>query len=155
MDNPHKDLRRARACAQSIIPTSTGAARAVGKVLPHLNGKLNGMALRVPTPNVSIVDLVVNVRSNVTAEQVNQALKEAAENELKGILQYTEEPLVSIDFVGNEHSSIIDALSTMVMEDKQVKVLAWYDNEWGYSCRVVDLTKYVGERLAVEAVSGV
>lgn len=155
LDNPHKDLRRARACAQSIIPTSTGAARAVGKVLPHLNGKLNGMALRVPTPNVSIVDLVVNVRSNVTAEQVNQALKEAAENELKGILQYTEEPLVSIDFVGNEHSSIIDALSTMVMEDKQVKVLAWYDNEWGYSCRVVDLTKYVGERLAVEAVSGV
>src|SRR5690606_18841633 len=115
LDNPHKDLRRARACAQSIIPTSTGAARAVGKVLPHLNGKLNGMALRVPTPNVSIVDLVVNVRSNVTAEQVNQALKEAAENELKGILQYTEEPLVSIDFVGNEHSSIIDALSTMVM----------------------------------------
>lgn len=155
LDNPHKDLRRARACAQSIIPTSTGAAKAVGKVLPHLNGKLNGMALRVPTPNVSIVDLVVNVRSNVTVEQVNQALKEAAENELKGILQYTEEPLVSIDFVGNEHSSIIDALSTMVMEDKQVKVLAWYDNEWGYSCRVVDLTKYVGERLAVEAVSGV
>lgn len=144
LDNPHKDLRRARACAQSIIPTSTGAAKAVSKVLPHLDGKLNGLALRVPTPNVSVVDLVVDVEKSVTVEAVNKALKEAAEGDLKGILQYTEEPLVSIDFVGNANSSIVDGLSTMVMGDKQVKVLAWYDNEWGYSCRVVDLVKYIG-----------
>jgi glyceraldehyde 3-phosphate dehydrogenase len=147
LDNPHKDLRRARACGQSIIPTSTGAARALSKVLPQLTGKLNGLALRVPTPNVSIVDLVVDVREPITKELVNERLKKASENGLSGILQYTEEPLVSVDFTGNPHSSIIDGLSTMVMGEHQLKVLAWYDNEWGYSCRVVDLVKFVGERL--------
>ncbi len=145
LDNPHKDLRRARACAQSIIPTSTGAARAVGKVLPELNGRLNGFALRVPTPNVSVVDLVVNVSKSVTAEEVNRVLKEAAEGAMKGYIEYTEEPLVSSDFNGNDNSSIVDGLSTLVMGDKQVKVLAWYDNEWGYSCRVVDLVRHVSE----------
>lgn len=147
LDNPHKDLRRARACGQSIIPTSTGAARALSKVLPQLTGKLNGLALRVPTPNVSIVDLVVDVREPITKDLVNERLKKASENSLSGILQYTEEPLVSVDFTGNSHSSIIDGLSTMVMGEHQLKVLAWYDNEWGYSCRVVDLVKFVGERL--------
>lgn len=147
LDNPHKDLRRARACAQSIIPTSTGAARALSKVLPQLTGKLNGLALRVPTPNVSIVDLVVDVRDSITKDIVNDRLKKASENSLSGIMQYTEEPLVSSDFTGNSHSSIIDGLTTMVMGEHQLKVLAWYDNEWGYSCRVVDLVKFVGERL--------
>lgn len=147
LDNPHKDLRRARACAQSIIPTSTGAARALSKVLPQLTGKLNGLALRVPTPNVSIVDLVVDVRDSITKDTVNDKLKKASENSLSGIMQYTEEPLVSSDFTGNSHSSIIDGLTTMVMGEHQLKVLAWYDNEWGYSCRVVDLVKFVGERL--------
>lgn len=147
LDNPHKDLRRARACGQSIIPTSTGAARALSKVLPQLTGKLNGLALRVPTPNVSIVDLVVDVRESITKEMVNERLKKASENGLSGILQYTVEPLVSSDFTGNSHSSIIDGLSTMVMGEHQLKVLAWYDNEWGYSCRVVDLVKFVGQRL--------
>lgn len=147
LDNPHKDLRRARACAQSIIPTSTGAARALSKVLPQLTGKLNGLALRVPTPNVSIVDLVVDVRDSITKDIVNDKLKKASENSLSGIMQYTEEPLVSSDFTGNSHSSIIDGLTTMVMGEHQLKVLAWYDNEWGYSCRVVDLVKFVGERL--------
>lgn len=147
LDNPHKDLRRARACAQSIIPTSTGAARALSKVLPQLTGKLNGIALRVPTPNVSIVDLVVDVRDSITKDIVNDRLKKASENSLSGIMQYTEEPLVSSDFTGNSHSSIIDGLTTMVMGEHQLKVLAWYDNEWGYSCRVVDLVKFVGERL--------
>lgn len=150
IDNPHKDLRRARACAQSIIPTSTGAAKAIAKVLPNLKGKLNGMALRVPTPNVSLVDLVVNVNKDVTVEEVNNVLKEAANGELKGILGYTDEPLVSIDFNGNENSSIVDGLSTMVMGTRQVKVLAWYDNEWGYSCRVVDLVKLVAEKIENE-----
>lgn len=150
LDNPHKDLRRARACTQSIIPTRTGAAKALGCVLPELRGKINGLALRVPTPNVSVVDLVAELEVKVTAEEVNQALKEAAETEMKGILQYCETPLVSADFNGNEHSAIIDALSTMVMGENQVKVLAWYDNEWGYSCRVVDLVKVVGRRLALE-----
>lgn len=145
LDNPHKDLRRARACAQSIIPTKTGAAKALGLVLPELKGKLNGFALRVPTPNVSVVDLVVDLKQEVTAEQVNQAFKEAAENEMKGYLQYCELPLVSTDFVGNPYSSIVDALSTMVVGERQVKVLAWYDNEWGYSARVVDLVKLVGQ----------
>jgi glyceraldehyde 3-phosphate dehydrogenase len=145
LDNPHKDLRRARACAQSIIPTKTGAAKAIGIVIPELQGKLNGFALRVPTPNVSVVDLVVDLQQDVTAEEVNQALKDAADNELKGYLQYTELPLVSADFVGNPYSSIVDGLSTMVVGKKQVKVLAWYDNEWGYSCRVVDLVKLVGK----------
>lgn len=147
IDNPHKDLRRARACGMSIIPTSTGAAKALSKVLPQLEGKMNGMALRVPTPNVSLVDLVVDVKTPVTVEAVNEALKAAAEGEMKGILGYTEEPLVSIDFTGNENSSIIDGLSTMVMGDRKVKVLAWYDNEWGYSCRVVDLAAYIGTKM--------
>lgn len=144
LDNPHKDLRRARACGQSIIPTKTGAAKALGLVIPELQGKLNGFALRVPTPNVSIVDLVVDLQVDVTKDQVNNALKQAAEGSMKGILAYTELPLVSSDFIGNENSSIVDGLSTMVMGSRQVKVLAWYDNEWGYSCRVVDLVKLVG-----------
>lgn len=143
LDNPHKDLRRARACGQAIIPTSTGAARAVGLVLPQLQGKLNGFSLRVPTPNVSVVDLVVNVKKDVTVEDVNRVLREASEGSMTGILGYTDEPLVSADFNGNENSSIVDGLSTMVMGTRQVKVLAWYDNEWGYSCRVLDLAKHV------------
>ncbi|WLV23763.1 glyceraldehyde-3-phosphate dehydrogenase [Aciduricibacillus chroicocephali] len=147
LDNPHKDLRRARGCTQSIIPTSTGAAKALGLVLPHLNGKLHGLALRVPTPDVSLVDLVVDVEENVTAEQVNEAFKKVAESELKGIVRYTEEPLVSIDFTTTTHSAIVDGLSTIVMEDNKVKVLAWYDNEWGYSARVVDLAKHVAKQL--------
>jgi len=150
LDNPHKDLRRARACAQSIIPTKTGAAKALGLVIPELQGRLNGFALRVPTPNVSVVDLVADLKTKVTADEVNAVLKAASETTLKGILAYSEEPLVSSDFNGNDHSSIIDALSTMVIGDKQVKVLAWYDNEWGYSCRVVDLIEYVGERILAE-----
>ncbi len=151
IDNPHKDLRRARACGQSIIPTTTGAAKALSKVLPQLKGKMNGMALRVPTPNVSLVDLVVDVKRDVTMEEVNEKLQAAAKNELYGILDYTEEPLVSTDFNGNENSSIIDGLSTMVMNDRQVKVLAWYDNEWGYSCRVVNLVQLVAHHLRQES----
>lgn len=151
IDNPHKDLRRARACGQSIIPTSTGAAKAISKVLPHLTGKLNGMALRVPTPNVSLVDLVVDLRTDVTEEMVNAALKSASEGSLRGVLGYSEQPLVSVDYNGNENSSIIDGLSTMVIENKKVKVLAWYDNEWGYSCRVVDLAALVAAGLTKKA----
>ncbi|BCJ86175.1 ArsJ-associated glyceraldehyde-3-phosphate dehydrogenase [Effusibacillus dendaii] len=147
LDNPHKDLRRARACATSIIPTSTGAAKAVALVLPELKGKLNGLSLRVPTPNVSVTDLVATLKKDVTAEEVNDALKKAAQGSLKGILEYTEEPLVSIDFVGHPASSIVDGLSTMVVADRTVKVLAWYDNEWGYSCRVVDLARLVASKL--------
>lgn len=147
LDNPHKDLRRARASAQSIVPTSTGAAKALGLVLPHLNGKLHGMALRVPTPNVSLVDLVVDVEMDVTAEAVNAAFKAAAEGDLKGIVEYSDEPLVSIDYTTSEASAIIDGLSTIVLDDRKVKVLAWYDNEWGYSKRVIDLVKYVANSL--------
>lgn len=147
IDNPHKDLRRARACAQSIIPTTTGAAKALALVLPHLKGKLHGMALRVPTPNVSLVDLVVDLKKDVTVEEVNAAFMSAASNGLNGILDYTEEPLVSVDFNTNSYSAIVDGLSTMVIGDNKVKVLAWYDNEWGYSCRVVDLLKYVANEL--------
>ncbi|WP_188453440.1 glyceraldehyde-3-phosphate dehydrogenase [Virgibacillus oceani] len=147
LDNPHKDLRRARGCTQSIIPTSTGAAKALGEVLPHLNGKLHGMALRVPTPNVSLVDLVVDVNKPISADDVNQAFKMAAGNELKGIVEYSEEPLVSIDFTTTDFSAIVDGLSTIVMGESKIKVLAWYDNEWGYSTRVVDLAKYVGSYL--------
>jgi len=147
LDNPHKDLRRARACGQSIVPTSTGAAKALGEVLPHLNGKLHGMALRVPTPNVSLVDLVVDVEKDVTAEQVNEAFKKAAEGKLNGVLDYNELPLVSIDYATTESSATIDGLSTMVMGDKKVKVLAWYDNEWGYSSRVVDLANFIGKKI--------
>ncbi|MBS4219419.1 type I glyceraldehyde-3-phosphate dehydrogenase [Bacillus sp. FJAT-49711] len=146
LDLPHKDYRRARAAAENIIPTSTGAAKAVALVLPELKGKLNGMAMRVPTPNVSVVDLVAELEKSVTAEEVNAALKEAAEGELKGILAYTEEPLVSTDYNGDTHSSTIDALSTMVMEGNMVKVLSWYDNETGYSNRVVDLAAYIAKQ---------
>jgi glyceraldehyde 3-phosphate dehydrogenase len=147
IDNPHKDLRRARACGQSIIPTTTGAAKALSLVLPQLKGKLHGMALRVPTPNVSLVDLVVDVRRDVTAEEINEAFITASLGSLNGIVEYTTEPLVSIDFNTNPHSAIIDGLSTMVMGDRKVKVLAWYDNEWGYSCRVVDLAKFVASKM--------
>lgn len=143
LDNPHKDLRRARACGESIIPTTTGAAKAIGKVLPHLQGKLHGLALRVPVPNVSLVDLVCEVKQPVTVEEINQAFEEASKNELKNILSITYEPLVSKDFTTDPHSAIVDGLSTMVLEDRKVKVLAWYDNEWGYSARVVDLLKLV------------
>lgn len=151
LDNPHKDLRRARACTQAIIPTKTGAAKALGLVIPELQGKLNGFALRIPTPNVSVVDLVVDTDKAVTKEEVNNALKVAAGTELKGILDVCEAPLVSSDFNGNENSSIVDALSTMVIGKRQAKVLIWYDNEWGYSCRVVDLVRHVGERMGVKA----
>ena len=146
LDLPHKDLRRARAAAMSMIPTTTGAAKAVGLVLPDLKGKLNGLAMRVPTPNVSVVDLVAEVSRDVTAEEVNAVLKRAAEGPLKGILQYSEDLLVSIDFNGNDHSAIVDAKLTMVLEGKMVKVLAWYDNEWGYSSRLRDLILYLNKR---------
>ena len=139
LDLPHKDLRRARAAAMSIIPTTTGAAKAVGEVLPQLKGKLDGIAMRVPTPNVSVVDLVVTVDKKTTGEEVNAAFRAAAEGPLKGILQFCTDPLVSIDFRGNPHSSIVDAAYTKVMDGDFVKVLAWYDNEWGYSSRCVDL----------------
>jgi glyceraldehyde 3-phosphate dehydrogenase len=144
LDNPHKDLRRARSCTQSIIPTSTGAAKALGEVLPHLNGKLHGLSLRVPTPNVSLVDLVVDVEASVTVEEVNEAFKQAASRELAGIIHFSDEPLVSIDYTTTEHSATIDGLSTMVMEGNKIKVLAWYDNEWGYSRRVLDLANHIG-----------
>ncbi len=147
IDNPHKDLRRARACGASIIPTTTGAAKALSLVLPELKGKLHGMALRVPTPDVSLVDLVVDLNRDVTADEINAAFIEASENELKGIIEYTNEPLVSVDFTTNSHSAIIDGLSTMVINNRKVKVLAWYDNEWGYSNRVVDLVKLVASKL--------
>lgn len=146
LDLPHKDLRRARAAAESIIPTTTGAAKAVALVLPELKGKLNGMAMRVPTPNVSVVDLVAELEKEVTVEEVNAALKEAAKGELKGILAYSEEPLVSRDYNGSTASSTIDALSTMVLEGKMVKVVSWYDNETGYSHRVVDLAEYIASK---------
>ncbi|MFE5426743.1 MULTISPECIES: glyceraldehyde-3-phosphate dehydrogenase [Bacillaceae] len=147
IDNPHKDLRRARAAAESMIPTTTGAAKAISLVLPQLKGKLHGMAIRVPTPNVSLVDLVVDLNRDVTIDEVNQAFIDASENELKGIMEFTMEPLVSSDFKTNPHSAIIDGLTTMMIGDRKVKVLAWYDNEWGYSNRVVDLVKLVGSEL--------
>jgi glyceraldehyde 3-phosphate dehydrogenase len=143
LDLPHKDLRRARAAALSMIPTTTGAARAVGLVLPHLQGKLDGMAIRVPTPNVSVVDLVAEIDKEATADSVNAALREAAAGPLKGILQYSEGPLVSIDVNGNPHSSIFDAPLTRVLEGNMVKVLSWYDNEWGYCSRLKDLMLYI------------
>ena len=141
LDLPHKDLRRARAAALSMIPTSTGAASAVGEVLPELKGKLDGFAMRVPTPNVSVVDLVALVDKKTTAQEVNAALKEASAGAMKGLLQFSEEELVSIDFKGNPHSSIVDAAYTKVMDGDFVKVLSWYDNEWGYSSRCVDLLR--------------
>lgn len=146
LDLPHKDYRRARAAAESIIPTSTGAAKAVALVLPELKGKLNGGAMRVPTPNVSLVDLVAELDKNVTAEEVNAAFKEASEGEMKGVLGYSEEPLVSRDYNGNNYSSTVDALSTLVMEDNMVKVISWYDNETGYSARCVDLAAYMAKQ---------
>ena len=146
LDLPHKDLRRARAAAVNMIPTTTGAAKAVGLVLPDLKGKLDGMAIRVPTPNVSVVDLVAELKKDTSAEEVNAAFKKAAEGKMKGILQYTEEPVVSIDFNGNDHSSIVDATVTKVLEGRMVKVISWYDNETGYSSRVRDLIIYLTKR---------
>lgn len=145
LDYPHSDLRRARAAAMSMIPTKTGAAAAIGLVIPELNGKLDGFSIRVPTPNVSVVDLVCEVEENTTIEEVNAKLKSAAGNELKGIMNYTEEPLVSIDFNGNPASSIVDSLYTKVMENNMVKILAWYDNEMGYSNRMIDLALYMSK----------
>ena len=144
LDFPHSDLRRARSAAVSQIPTTTGAATAVGKVIPELQGKLDGMAIRVPTPTGSLVDLVANLKVEVTVEEINAAMKEAADGPMKGILEYTEDPIVSVDIIHNAHSSIYDALSTMV-NGKTVKVLSWYDNEWGYSARVVDLCEKLFE----------
>src|SRR5881394_1404910 len=146
LDLPHKDLRRARAAALSMIPTSTGAAKAVALVIPELKGKFDGISVRVPTPNVSLVDVVMNVEKETSAEEVNKALKDAANGELQGILAFSEEPLVSIDYRGNPNSSIVDAENTKVIGGTMVKVLSWYDNEWGYSCRVRDLVKFVAAK---------
>jgi len=145
LDLPHKDLRRARAAMMSIIPTSTGAAKAIGTVIPELKGKMDGMALRVPVSNGSIVDIVLALQKDVTKEQVNQALKDSSESELKGIMAYTEEPLVSSDIIGESHSSIVDGLSTMVLGKKNnlVKIMSWYDNEWSFACRLIDLVKFI------------
>lgn len=146
MDICHSDLRRARAAAMNIIPTTTGAAKAIGKVIPEVEGKLHGMAFRVPTSTVSVVDLVATLKKNVTTEEINKKLKEASESTLANILEYTEEPLVSSDFKSCPASSIVDGLSTMVMEGNMVKVVSWYDNEWGYSSRLGDLVKYIAEK---------
>jgi len=148
-DAPHKDPRRARAAAVSMIPTTTGAAKAIGLVLPELKGKLNGFAMRVPTINVSVVDFVCTTKKSVTVESVNKALKDAANGSLKGILAYTDEPLVSIDFLGDPHSSYVDGQMTMVTGTNMVKVISWYDNEWGYSNRLVELAQYVGAKMPV------
>lgn len=150
LDTSHKDMRRARAAALSMIPSTTGAAKAIGLVLPELKGKLNGFAMRVPTPNVSVVDLVVTTKKDVTVESVNKALKDAAAGELKNIMHVTDVPLVSIDFAGNKLSSIVDADLTMVVGERMVKVLAWYDNEWGYSNRLVELAGMVASKLTVK-----
>ena len=147
LDAPHKDLRRARAAAMSMIPTTTGAAKATALVLPEVEGKLDGMAIRVPTPDVSLVDLVAEVERDTTVDEVNAALDRAASGDLEGVLAFSSEPLVSIDYTGHPASSIVDGLSTSMIGDRMVKVLAWYDNEWGYSSRVVDLVGFVGERL--------
>jgi glyceraldehyde 3-phosphate dehydrogenase len=146
LDLPHKDLRRARAAALSMIPTSTGAAKAVALVIPELKGKFDGISVRVPTPNVSLVDVVMNVEKDTSAEEVNQVLKDASNAELKGILAFSEEPLVSIDFRGNPNSSIVDAENTKVIGGTCIKILSWYDNEWGYSCRVRDLVKFIANK---------
>ncbi len=146
LDQVHEDLRRARAAAANIIPTSTGAARAVGLVIPELNGKLHGMAFRVPTATVSVTDFVATLSRKVTVEEVNAAFKEAAQGPMKGILEYCVEPLVSSDFKGNPHSCIFDSLSTIVMEGTMIKVLGWYDNEWGYSCRTADLCAFMTDK---------
>jgi glyceraldehyde 3-phosphate dehydrogenase len=147
LDLPHKDLRRARAAALSMIPTTTGAAKAVGLVIPNLNGKVDGFAIRVPTADVSVVDFVAELSQDTTAEEINRALKNASENSLKGILGFSNEPLVSIDYVGNTHSSIVDALSTMVVQKRLAKVVAWYDNEMGFSARMCDVTEMIAESL--------
>ena len=146
LDLPHKDLRRARAAGVNIIPTTTGAAKAIGEVLPHLKGKLDGLSLRVPVPDCSVNDLTCVVKSDVTKETVNSAIKEASETYLKGILEYTDEPIVSMDVRGNSNSSIVDGQSTMVLDGRLLKTLAWYDNEWGYSCRIVDLLKFMARK---------
>ncbi len=146
LDVFHKDLRRARAAGLNMIPTTTGAAKVVGVVIPELKGKLHGIAVRVPTPTVSLVDFVADVKQKVTVEQINAAFRQAADGSLKGLLQYCTEPLVSSDFKGSDYSSIFDSLSTMVLDDSMVKVLAWYDNEWGYSCRLADLARFVAAR---------
>jgi glyceraldehyde 3-phosphate dehydrogenase len=143
LDLPHSDLRRARAAGLSMIPTSTGAAKAVALVLPELKGKFDGISVRVPTPNVSLVDVVIDVDKETNTEEVNKALKDAANQELRGILGFSEEPLVSADFKGNSNSSIVDAEYTKVIGGHMIKILSWYDNEWGYSCRVRDLIKYI------------
>lgn len=147
LDKTHKDLRRARAAGESMIPTTTGAAKAVAKVLPQLNGKLNGFAVRVPTPTVSLVDLVCVLKKDATVEEINAAFKKASENEMNGILGYSEEPLVSIDYRGDARSSIIDGLSTMAMGSRMFKVVSWYDNEWGYSSRTVDLVDFIATKM--------
>ncbi|MBM4264430.1 MAG: type I glyceraldehyde-3-phosphate dehydrogenase [Deltaproteobacteria bacterium] len=146
LDLAHKDLRRARAAAMNIVPTSTGAAKAIGLVMPELKGKLHGLSFRVPTATVSVVDLVVDLKKAATVEEINGALKKAAEGKMKGYLAYCDEPLVSSDFRGNAASSIVDGLSTVVLEGKMAKVLSWYDNEWGYSCRVGDLAKLIVDK---------
>ena len=151
LDLPHKDLRRARAAAMSMIPTTTGAAKATGLVLPEVAGRIDGISIRVPTPDVSVVDLVAEVERDTTKDEVNEAFRAAAAGAMKGILGVSEKPLVSIDYTGDPHSSTVDALSTAVMQGRMVKVLSWYDNEWGYSSRVVDLVGYVGERLPATA----
>ena len=147
LDLPHKDLRRARAAAMSMIPTTTGAAKATSLVIPELKGKIDGLSIRVPTPDVSVVDLTAELEQAVTIEQVNNAFREAANGELKGILAVSDEPLVSVDYIGNPHSSIVDLMSTFVLQDSMVKVMAWYDNEWGYSVRCVDLASYIAKSL--------
>ena len=146
LDLPHKDLRRARAAAVSMVPTSTGAAKALHLVIPQLKGKLGGMAVRVPTPNVSLIDLTAELERDASAEEVNAAFRTAAQGALQGILEYSEEPLVSVDFNGNAHSAILDAPLTTVIDKRLVKVIAWYDNEWGYSCRIRDLLKFMMSR---------
>ena len=146
LDLPHKDLRRARAAALSMIPTSTGAAKAIALVIPELKGKFDGISVRVPTPNVSLVDVVMNVERSTSADEVNRVLKDAANGPMKGILAFSEEPLVSIDFKGNSNSSIVDADNTKVIDGTFIKILSWYDNEWGYSCRVRDLVKYIAAK---------
>ena len=151
LDLPHKDLRRSRAAALSMIPTTTGAAKATSLVLPALKGKIDGMAIRVPTPDVSIVDLVCEVEKETTVDEVNDAFRAAERGDLKGILGVSDEPLVSVDFTGDSRSSIVDSAATAVIDGRMVKVLSWYDNEWGYSARVVDLVRFVGERLPAQA----
>ncbi|MHB8487992.1 MAG: type I glyceraldehyde-3-phosphate dehydrogenase [Candidatus Dormibacteria bacterium] len=147
LDAPHQDLRRARAAALSIIPTSTGAAKALALVMPELKGKFHGLALRVPVPDVSLVDLTVTLSTGTTVEEINAAMRDAADSWLAGILAVSDEPLVSSDFMKDDHSSIVDALSTMMIGDHTAKILAWYDNEWGYSCRVIDLVRHIAARL--------